>query len=278
MKLRGLEEADVAALAPMFHGTEAELRANLYDTGRAGGANVVVAERDGAVLGCAGWVLARPWCFGAPVLARDRAAADALIAHVVGRGPGCTVRISAYPDEPAKREALVAAGFTERLDFITVARPRDGGAAGMGAWHRVGFADLDWERFADVLNTTFEGVPNTTRVSGDDLRADLERPLTSRDATAAWADERGDYAAFAHVSIDGAVATVEAIGVRAAHRGGGHARRVLDDVFARLPGCTEVRALIASTNTASLGLFRARGFTELERRTVYEFASRPASG
>ena len=68
-----------------------------------------------------------------------------------------------------------------------------------------------------------------------------------------------------------------AIGVRAAARGHGLAAAIVDDVLARVCGdVTEARALIASTNVASLSLFAGRGFRERSRRTVFELIATPA--
>jgi len=288
MRLRALADADVPALRAMQHAqaapgdprwSTAELRASLYDLARDHGRRVVVAVRGGAVLGCAGWVDAAPMVFGAPVLASDDAAADALIAHLLdhARALGATLRVSATPSEAAKRRALAGAGMTPIFDFVTVARAirRGDGAPWARVGRRVRWAELDAAAFADVHNATFDGVPNSTPLTAVEMRAQLDEPLVDREATAAWASNDG-YLAFVQVERDGddatgRFATLAAIGVRAAARAHGLAAAIVDDVLARVSAeVTEARALIASTNAASLALFAGRGFVERCRRTVFE--------
>jgi len=290
VKLRALTDADVPALRALQHAqagprdprwSTAELRASLFDHARDHGRRVVVAARRGAVAGCAGWVEAPPMCFGAPVVAGDDEAAAALVAHVVGRARelGATLRISATPGEEAKRRALLGAGMTPIFDFITVSRPvrRGDGHPWSRAGRRVRWAELDAAAFADVHNDTFAGVPNATPLTADEMRAQLDEALVDRDATAAWASADG-YLAFVQVERDadehGRFGTLAAIGVRAAARGHGLAAAIVDDVLARIAAeVSEARALIASTNAASLALFASRGFTERCRRTVFELAA-----
>lgn len=283
VELRAVCQADVPALLaiPGAPPSAEDLRGQLFDAARDRGRRVVVAARGGAVAGCAGWVEAPPWCYGAPVLAADGEVAAALVAHVVARARGFAerIRISAAADEPAKHAALRGAGFAPVFDFVTYARrvgPGDGAVAAL-PWRRIGWADLDVERLRDVENDTFAGVPNAPPMSADELAEALASPRCDRDATAAWADDAGAYVAFAQLSRDaderGRFASVDAVGVRAALRGRGVAAALIDDVIARVAGeVAEVRALIASTNAASIALHAGRGFAERARRTVYEAA------
>jgi ribosomal protein S18 acetylase RimI-like enzyme len=281
--LRGLDAADLPALsslAPCW--SEAALRSELYDAARGHGRQVVVAVRGRVISGCAGWVAATPCWFGAPVIALDPTAASALIAHVVERARqhgAERVRVSASDAEPVKREALVAAGFVPRLDMATVVRPASAAAAAPVALDRVPWAELDAAAWTASRNDSFVGVDNAPPESVDVIAEQLASPLTARDATAAWRDglDRG-YAALVRVERDvddrGRFGAIAEIAVRPAWRGRGLAGAILDDALARLDDVVEVRALIASTNLASLALHAGRGFVERARRTVYEVVTR----
>jgi len=288
-RLRALREDDVPGLLAIQHAQSGaaprwsleELRLQLYDEARDRGRQVVVASRSGEVTGVAAWVEALPWLYGAPVLAADHDAAEPLIGHLIARAREIDARharISATPDEVAKRDALVAAGFTPVFDFVTVARPvRPGdGAVWSSSRPRVPCEGLDDDRMVDVYNDTFAGVPNSPPTTRERLRAELDSPRIDHGATAAW-EEGGRYVAFVQVSRDvegdTPFVTIDAIGVRDELRGQGVARAILDDVLARVSiAAREARALIASTNTASLALHHGRGFVERSRRTVYELA------
>jgi ribosomal protein S18 acetylase RimI-like enzyme len=280
VELRPLREADLPALLALQRGgSPAELRTQLHDAARGHGARVVVAVRGDEIAGVAGWVEAAPALYGAPVLAGDDEAAAALIAHLVARARAIDathLRVSATDADGPKRHALAAAGAVPVFDFVTVVRPLGpaDGALYAGSLRRVPHADLDLAAFTDVSNQTFAGVPSSPPSTEEEIRGQLDAPLCDRTATAAWADgER--YVGFVHVTRDaddrGRFATVDAVGVRAEQRGRGVAAALVDDVIARVAAeCGELRALIASTNTASLALFAARGCVERSRRTVYE--------
>ncbi|MCB9564376.1 MAG: GNAT family N-acetyltransferase [Kofleriaceae bacterium] len=294
-RLRGLVDADRAAgpddaaLHALHVATAgahpamaaAELAASLRDAGRDHGRRVVIAERDGAVVGGAGWVEAPPWCFGAPLIAAAADVAAALIDHVVARARACGarhLRISAYPGESGKRAALVAAGLTPALDFLTLARPLapGDGAPWRGRLHRRRWAELDVDRFTALSNAAFEGVANAPPMARDAVAELLAGDGVVRDATAAYVDDAGAYQAFVVVLAegegDGRHAVVDSIGVAATGRGQGLGRAVLDDALAAAAaaGFGEMRALIASQNHASLALHGARGFTERARRSVFQ--------
>jgi ribosomal protein S18 acetylase RimI-like enzyme len=257
-----------------------ELRQQLFDVARGHGANTVTALRAGDAVGCAGWVEALPWLYGAPLLAPDEVVAQRLIAHVVDRAHAIgakRLRMSASAEERGKRAALVAAGFQPALDFIWFARalrPGEGKRASL-PWRRVSWEELDVERYRDVHNDTFAGIPNAPALSREVVEDELSRDHLDRTATAAWVDEAGRYVAFVQVErdpgVEGGRRTIESIGVRAELRGRGVARDILEDVIARVSQeAGELRALIASTNTPSILLHTGLGFQEQSRRTVFE--------
>lgn len=286
--LRPLREADLPALLGLQHAFTGsgprwsieELRGQLTDAVRDHGRRVVVAARGEAIAGAAGWVEAAPMLYGAPVLAADDEAAAALVEHLVARARAIDathLRVSVTDGDAPKRRALEAAGAAAIFDFVTVSRslgPGDG-VLYSGSLLRVPHTELDVARFADVSNETFAGVPSSAPATPDEIRGQLDAALCDRTATAAWADGDGRYVAFLQVSRDrddrGRFATVEAVGVRAALRGQRLAAALVDDAIARVATeVGELRALIASTNTASLALFTGRGCVERSRRTVFE--------
>jgi hypothetical protein len=274
VNLRGLEHGDLAGLAGLFHGTPAELARDLRD-----GREVVIAARGEAIAGCAGVIVVGPdgpstglrTGYGAPVLATDPGAAMTLVGHVVERclvRGAAQLRISAFPDEADKLAALRAHGFAPIFDFVNLARPAGGAVGPAPRLQRIGFDRLDPARLAELYNVCFAGVPNAPPLDAAQMATDLAAPTTDRALTCAW----GDYEGLVHAHRDrdarGAFVDVTAIGARTRRTGLGGA--ILDDVIARAMGVDEVRALIASTNAASLGLFTGRGFVEHARRTVYE--------
>ncbi len=288
MSLRRAEARDVPALLTLPGAPSAEeLHEQLFDAARGHGANTLVALEAGVPVGCVGWVEAPPWCFGAPVLARDEGVARRLVAHVVeqARASGASrVRIGVTPGEPGKRAALESAGFSPALDFIWYARALKSGEGRMAAlpWRRVPWNELDIEQYVDARNDTFDGIPNAPPVSRDVMADELAQARIDRQATAAWSDEEGRYVAFVQVQRDtdqdGRHGIIDAIGVRAAVRGRGVARALLEDVMARVSGeVGELRALIASTNLPSIALHTSRGFREKSRRTIFEREVAPRS-
>jgi predicted GNAT superfamily acetyltransferase len=279
--IHALHLATVGAHPPM---SAADLAAQLYDVARDRGRRVVVTVDGDAITGCAGWVEAAPWCFGSPVFAVTPAAAEFLVAHVIARARACgatRTRITVYPGEALKRAALVAAGFQPAFDFVTLARARAAGdgARWAGPLRRVAVDAMDVEALRDVNNDTFDGVPNSSPFDAEQIREMLASPALDHAATAAYADADGRYQAFVVIMRDadpsGPFGVVDAIGVRTSQRGRGVAAAILDDVLARVDA-PQLRALIASSNAASLALHAARGFTELARRVVTELVLTPA--
>ncbi len=273
--IHALHLATVGAHPPM---SRDELASQLWDVARARGRQVVVAVDRDAVVGCAGWVEAPPWCYGAPVFAATPAAARFLAETLVSRARACgasRARVSVFPGEDVKRAALAAAGFAPAFDFVTVARRRapGDGARWAGPWRRVPYARLEAAALRDVHDDSFAGVANSAPLELDAVRELLDGPGLDRDATCALADADGRYAAFVVVlrdaDADGPFAVIDMIGVRAGARRRGLAAALLDDALARVDA-PAVRALIASTNAASLALHASRGFTEVARRTVVE--------
>jgi ribosomal protein S18 acetylase RimI-like enzyme len=277
IELRALATDDLPALLALQHATStpawsaATLEGQLLDPAREHGRNVVVATRDGAIVGVAGWVDAEGEQFGAPVLAADREAADALVDRLVAhaRDRGATrLRISCTTPEQAKRDALESAGFRVVLDFITLAiaaerrNPRIELA-------RVAVDSVEPEVVKLLHDETFDGVDNAPPISIEQARHVQQHAWP--EASGVWLD--GDEpGAFVVAMRDGDALEIDEIGVRASWRRRGLARALVDLVIdiAATAGFAEVRALIASTNAASLALHEAAGLRERYRRAMYQ--------
>lgn len=277
IELRGLSTDDLPALLALQHATStppwsaAMLEAQLLDPARDRGKNVVVAVRDGTIVGVAGWVEADREQFGSPVVAADREAADALVGKLVARArdrQAASLRIGCTTREAAKREALGAAGFRVVLEFMTLAiaaAPRNG---------RIELAHVALDSVEpDVVkllhDETFAGVDNAPPISIDEAR-DLQHRAWP-DASGVWLDD-GEPAAFVIAMRDGDAVEIAEVGVRTRWRRRGLARALVDRTIdvAATRGLREVHALIASTNAASLALHQAAGLRERDRRAMYQ--------
>jgi ribosomal protein S18 acetylase RimI-like enzyme len=285
--LRPLEPSDLPALLALQHAfsgggarwTLAHLEAQLRDPGRAGGRNFVVADRGGAVVGGAGWVEAGEQMFGSPVLAADRDAARALVAHLVARARAIgalTLRCSTTPADAPKVGALRAAGFAPILDFITFARAAAPIVGPRLPLRRVAVTEIPLEELRDLYNETFMGVPNSPILDDEQVAHGIAGSWP--DASGVWFDEEGAAAGFviAMRERDGNLehAVVDSVGVRAAWRKRGVGALAVAHLVstAAAAGLTEVRALIASTNDASLRLHRGLGFAERSRISCWELS------
>ena len=283
MLLRPLQRDDLETLVELlgriapFHRrwSAADLRTQIDDPARGRGAHVAVAEVGGRVAGMAAWVdigAAAGEFYGSPVVADCEEVAAALIARVAdeGRAAGAAwVRISAWPEETAKRAALERAGFRPVESMVTLDRKPPAGATAPpvpDGLSPVADERFDAAAFAEVHNLAFADVPQAPAIDvaiaahtwgADDVRREL------------WQDAAGVYQAFIIVTVDGEVAEVA---VRPSAQGRGLGGRLLDRALAGAAalGMPRVHALIAASNAASLALHRRRGFIERERLTVFQ--------
>lgn len=277
VELRPLAIADLPALLAIQHttGTQAwstaQLESQLFDPARGGGQNVLVAVREGTVVGVAGWVDAEGVQFGAPVLAADREVADALVDRLVAHARGrdaAWLRIGCTTREQGKREALEAMGFRRVLDFVTLAIATERRPTAI-ALARVAIDEVDPAVMRRLHDETFAGVDNAPPISLDEARDAQQRAW--REGSGVWLDGE-EPAAFVVALRDGDAVEIAEIGVRAGWRRRGLARALVDRTIdaAAEAGVREVTALIASTNVASLALHEAAGLRERERRAMYQ--------
>lgn len=282
MIVRALARGDVAALRAIFNGqvdagawTAEEVEALWLD--RAHGDRGRVAVRDGRVVGGVGSVLAPPWMYVFPLVAEDVAAAAELVQVVTGQATADvrTLRVSVRPGEEPKRAALLAAGWTPSIEFIDLAHDLRGpGVATACALTRVAHADIDRGPAHALHDRVFAEIPNTAPLDDDDFASLLDGPMCWPEATAVWCDDAGAPQGFVFAQRAEDHGVIEAIGVDPAQRGRGVARHLVEDVLARAraAGLAGVRCTIASTNTASLALHRAAGFTDRARKQLYDYA------
>ncbi len=286
MIVRRLARGDLAALRAIFNRqvaqgawTAEEVEGLWLDRAHADRGRV--AERDGRVVGGVGSVLAPPWLYVFPLVADDVEAAAELVRVVTSQATAGvrTLRVSVRHGEEPKRAALLAAGWFPTIEFIDLVHDLGGGgAARPSALTRVAHADIDRGPAHALHDRVFAEIPNTAPLDDADFAHMLDGPMCWPEATAVWCDGDGRPHGFVFAQraedARGRYGVIEAIGVEPAQRGRGLARHIVEDVLARAraAGLAEVRCTIASTNTASLALHRAAGFTDLARKQMYDLA------
>ena len=85
------------------------------------------------------------------------------------------------------------------------------------------------------------------------------------------AEQDGAIVGYAVASFAGDIAELQRIGVAQAHRRGGVASALLDEVIARAPGTGANRLLleVRANNRDALAFYAARDFVEIDRRSRY---------
>lgn len=249
---------------------------DLQSPARAHGQNVVMIWRAEQVAGCAAWVtlgIAADGCaYGSPLIAADVEVATALIdilSEEVRAAGAQRLRISVRAGESAKREGLQRAGFSALFEFVNFSRalPLAVAADLPAGLQAVSRDAIDWGKLHACYAETFAGVPNSPIPEQAALRE--EWLAANPQASLILADADGQYQAF--VMVDGC--SVEGVGVRHAWRGRGLAEQLYRLAAAQLQSQneTEIRALVAAGNAASMRLHQKLGFSEYEPRwTVYE--------
>ncbi|MBV8659888.1 MAG: GNAT family N-acetyltransferase [Burkholderiales bacterium] len=248
------------------------LAQDLTDLARARGDQVVVACRDGQPIGCAGWVtlgIAQSGClYGAPVISDDTAALDALIAYLITTASqlgASQLSIGCRAGEDAKRTVLASFGFTQSFEWLHFAKQTAETEAADFArlgLQTVPIDDLDWSAVHSLYAETFQNVPNAPIPSVEAMKA--EWIPCNWDAGCVLADASGRYRAF--MLIDGD--EVSAVGIDPSLRGQG----IADQLYRRAgfalhgAGTGTLRALVASSNHASVRLHQRFGFTEEKPR------------
>ncbi|MFO0747237.1 MAG: GNAT family N-acetyltransferase [Myxococcota bacterium] len=286
LRLRGLAPEDLAPLLALQHATTgrmpawsaAQLEGQLTDIGRDGGRRVVIVTADDAVVAGAGYVPAGREHFVAPSLAADEEAAHALFAELERRAAGADfVRVSCGDGEHAKRRALERRGYRQAFAFVTVVRATaDARASGraIDGLRRVPVAEVPLEQMRAVHNEAFRGVPNAPEQSLAEVAHDVGRLFA--DGSGAWLDASGAVAGYLWLMREedgrGLHSAIDSVGTANAWRGRGLGKVMVEHALARsaAAGIPETRALIASTNAASLALHTACGFVEARRRAVLQ--------
>jgi ribosomal protein S18 acetylase RimI-like enzyme len=282
--LRALDRRDVpelvaihrAIVGPAMAWSAAVLEAQLWDPNHGHGRQVMVAVDEGTIAGVAGWVEVGREFFGSPVLARDDRATSLFVDELIARARtagAARIRIGCADSEDYKRAVLVARGFSVQLHFVTLscaAEPRD--ATPPAGLVRVPLATVAPEVLRDVHDASMLEIDNSGPMSLDDARHQQARAWP--DGSGVWFD--GDRpAGFMIVirdcePIDHAV--IDQVGVAPSWRRRGIARALVDRAIdlAGRAGVPEVRALIASSNRASLALHVAAGLREISRREMLQ--------
>ena len=247
------------------------LAQELQDAARGHGKNAALAWRGEQPVGCAGWVtlgIAEDGCaYGSPVFAADLEVAAVLIAFVRKKAMAAgarRLRISTRVGESAKLAGLRQAGFIPLFEFVNFARmlPFTGTMALPVGLHRVGAGAIDWGKLHQCHADTFSGVPNSPIPDEATLREQWE--AADMRASPIVVDDAGEYQAFALVTDS----AVDAVGVLKKRRVKGLAATLyhLAAIELAAQGKTEMSALVAATNAASMRLHQKLGFTEAAPR------------
>ena len=292
--LRGWRAEDAEAAAeltrryfapdPPWDAGEAAVRLTSDAVG--GGEQVHVAVREGRVVGVGGYVVAPPWLYLWPVMAEDGDAVGAILDAVIGAGrrPGVErARVSVRAIEPGKQDAVIERGYARSIDFVELVRATGAVAARvmapeLGLERRTGAA-IGRDAMRDTHDRSFAEIPNTAPMSAADFDHLLDGPTAWPAATAGWYAADGTCAGFVIGLRHADHGVVEAIGVHPDWRRRGLAAVMLDRLLtaAIADEVPEVRAIIASTNTGSLGLHAAAGFRERARKELWDLElARPA--
>jgi phosphinothricin acetyltransferase len=282
--LRALDRRDILALVAMHRAivgpamswSAAMLERQLWDPNHRHGRHVVVAVDDGTIAGVAGWVDVGREFFGSPVLARDDRAASLLVDELIARARtagAAWIRIGCADSEDHKRAVLVARGFSVQLHFVTMAcaaEPRD--AAPPAGLVRVPLATVAPEVLREMHDASMLEIDNSGPMSLDDARHLQARAWP--DGSGVWFD--GDRPTSFLITVRDCEpidhALIDQVGVAPHWRRRGIARALLDHAIdvAGQAGALEVRALIASSNRASLALHAAAGLREISRREMLQ--------
>jgi len=254
------------------------LQSQLFSPARGGGRNVLVVERDGAVVGAAGWVDAGREFFGSPMIAPDADVAGVLIDALAARaraGGTAWLRIGCGDGEPGLHSALVTMDFRVINSFLTLVRkPETKTSQIPGGLVRVPLSELAIGRLRDLHNDTFAGLSNAVAMDVEQTRHTREHAWS--DGSGVWLDAGGHDRAFVWALLDrdqrGKHVLVDAIGVRAESRRLGVAGAIVDWVMdaSFRAGAAEVRALVAADNAPSLALHARAGFRERSRREMFQ--------
>jgi GNAT superfamily N-acetyltransferase len=282
--LRALDRRDVPALVAMQRAivgpavawSAAALEEQLWDSNHGHGGQVMVAVDDGTIAGVAGWVEVGREFFGSPVLARDDRAASLCVDELIARARtagAAWIRIACADREDHKRAVLVARGFSVELHFVTMACAAEpSGATPPAGLVRVPLAAVTPEVMREVHDASMLEIDNSGPMSLDDARQLQARAWP--DGSGVWFD--GDRPASFLIMIRDREpidhALIDQVGVAPRWRRRGIARALVDHAIdlAGRAGALEVRALIASSNRASLALHAAAGLREISRREILQ--------
>jgi len=251
----------------------------LADIGRAGGANVVVAWRQGQAVGFAGWVALGAGdgeFYGAPVVANEGGVLDSLVERVEGeaRTAGADwVRCTTWPEDDVKAAVLAERGYRRVFEFVELA----GEVAALRApavemppeLHRVAYSGVEAEAYVEIFNECFRDLPNAPSMTVELAAESLREQPPLGEASQFWADDQGRYQAF---SITLATGYIDSFGVRERYRGRGLANAMMALTIAAASdcGCERLTSTVAGSNAASLRVHQRAGFSEVERCQAWQ--------
>lgn len=255
------------------HTSAAMLKETLTDSPRAGGSNVRVLFGEGKIAGFAAWVEGSSGeFFGSPVIAANEKAAQVAVAVLLEQAKRKNwIRVSAFPEETVKTEALKRNGFSPLFEFVEFEiRPerRQDIQVPAGILDRsvTSMSPLDFLR---LHNDSFEGVDNALPIKEKTAEEILFSPLLDPDLSRAWFDESGNAVAFSLANQNG---YLDAIGVVPGRQREGLGVKLYELLLSRAAekGVARVYTTVSSRNEGSLRLHRRLQIPEVERRVVWE--------
>ena len=249
------------------------LEESLFAFSHRHGENTALCFDGGALRGVCGWVRGEQGeFFGAPVFCADGASGAMILERLLEEAKGSRwIRVSCFPEESFKREALVARGLRPEFEFVEFEIvPKDTALPEVSE----GISEQPLRsaspgEFRELMNLSFAGVDNSLPVSKSDAQELIEGKDKDPALSLVWRDSSGRLVAFV---ITDEFGYVDSIGVHPAAQGRGYGsllyRRVL--ALAARTGKKRLFTTVSSRNAGSLALHRRLGIPEVERRTVYQ--------
>lgn len=249
------------------------LEESLFAFSHKRGEQTVLAFEGPDLRAVAGWVRGPSGeFFGAPVFCADPASAAMVLGRLLEEARGAKwARVSCFPEEAHKREALESNGFRPEFEFVEFETvPTNAALPDLPAGiteHPLRTAGA--AEFRELMNLSFAGVDNSLPVSESDAAELIQGKDKDPALCLGWRDASGRLVAFVITDSSG---YLDSIGIAPACQklgyGGLLYRRVL--VLAAHAGLKRIFTTVSSRNAGSLALHRRLGIPEVERRTVYQ--------
>ncbi|MFT3694438.1 MAG: GNAT family N-acetyltransferase [Kofleriaceae bacterium] len=261
---RQVKPEDIPALAALQSElTAAELAATLAPEGS------IIIERDGVVVGGAGFARSHPNFYASPVIAREIPIAATLLTSIGSNSWSWQPhRLDVEAGEDVIADVLTMFGYRHVLDLVRVTRAPEHVELPRLPWRYVPIREIDAEQLRQVRNETFVNIDNTLPVYLD--QAQRMRDTAWIPGSGVWFD-RDRIVAFVIARQTGDSIEISQLGIRVDYRHTGLARVLIARVLDAAVGTVDrIVATIAATNLRARHVFEAAGFVVTSLRHVYE--------